>query len=88
MFVITSNDTITIYDIIFETIIDLKDVNFVLNIKVDSKFIILKFLFDKKLKNLKQKIEKLKIEEITTIEEKNDEDATKLEVVILRREGL
>ena len=88
MFVITSNDTITIYDIIFETIIDLKDVNFVLNMKVDSKFIILKFLFDKKLKNLKQKIEKLKIEEITTIEEKNDEDATKLEVVILRREGL
>ena len=64
------------------------DVNFVLNIKVDSKFIILKFLFDKKLKNLKQKIEKLKIEEITTIEEKNDEDAKKLEVVILRREGI
>ena len=44
-------------------------------------------LFDKNIKGLKRKLEELKLERITVIDEKNNEDETKLEVRILRGES-
>ena len=75
------------YETIFEIIYNLKDVNFILNIEVNNTYIKLKYLFDKNIKGLKQKLEELKLERITVIDEKNNEDETKLEVRILRGES-
>ena len=86
-FEINSSETTAIYEIIFEIIYNLKDVNFILNIEVNNTYIKLKYLFDKNIKGLKQKLEELKLERITVIDEKNNEDETKLEVRILRGES-
>ena len=86
-FEINSSETTAIYETIFEIIYNLKDVNFILNIEVNNTYIKLKYLFDKNIKGLKQKLEELKLERITVIDEKNNEDETKLEVRILRGES-
>ena len=86
-FEINSSETTAIYEIIFEIIYNLKDINFILNIEVNNTYIKLKYLFDKNIKGLKQKLEELKLERITVIDEKNNEDETKLEVRILRGES-
>ena len=86
-FEINSSETTAIYEIIFEIIYDLKDVNFILNIEVNNTYIKLKYLFDKNIKGLKRKLEELKLERITVIDEKNNEEETKLEVRILRGES-
>ena len=86
-FEINSSETTAIYETIFEIIYNLKDVNFILNIEVKNTYIKLKYLFDKNIKGLKRKLEELKLEIITVIDEKNNEDETKLEVIILRGES-
>ena len=86
-FEINSSETTAIYEIIFEIIYNLKDINFILNIEINNTYIKLKYLFDKNIKGLKQKLEELKLERITVIDEKNNEDETKLEVRILRGES-
>ena len=86
-FEINSSETTALYEIIFEIIYDLKDVNFILNIEINNTYIKLKYLFDKNIKGLKRKLEELKLERITVIDEKNNEDETKLEVRILRGES-
>ena len=86
-FEINSSETTAIYETIFEIIYNLKDVNFILNIEVNNTYIKLKYLFDKNIKGLKQKLEELKLERITVIDEKNNEDEIKLEVRILRGES-
>ena len=86
-FEINSSETTAIYEIIFEIIYNLKDINFILNIEVNNTYIKLKYLFDKNIKGLKQKLEELKLERITVIDEKNNEEETKLEVRILRGES-
>lgn len=86
-FEINSSETTTIYEIVFEIIYRLKDVNFILNIEVNNTYIKLKYLFDKNIKVLKQKLEELKLERITGIDEKNNEDETRLEIEILRGES-
>ena len=86
-FEINSSETTAIYETIFEIIYNLKDVNFILNIEVKNTYIKLKYLFDKNIKGLKRKLEELKLERITVIDEKNNEDETKLEVRILRGES-
>ena len=86
-FEINSSETTAIYETIFEIIYNLKDVNFILNIEVKNTYIQLKYLFDKNIKGLKRKLEELKLERITVIDEKNNEEETKLEVRILRGES-
>ena len=86
-FEINSSETTAIYEIIFEIIYNLKDINFILNIEVNNTYIKLKYLFDKNIKGLKRKLEELKLERITVIDEKNNEEETKLEVRILRGES-
>ena len=86
-FELNSSETTTIYEIVFEIIYRLKDVNFILNIEVNNTYIKLKYLFDKNIKVLKQKLEELKLERITGIDEKNNEDETRLEIEILRGES-
>ena len=86
-FEINSSETTAIYETIFEIIYNLKDVNFILNIEVNNTYIKLKYLFDKNIKGLKRKLEELKLERITVIDEKNNEEETKLEVRILRGES-
>ena len=86
-FEINSSETTAIYETIFEIIYNLKDVNFILNIEVKNTYIKLKYLFDKNIKGLKRKLEELKLERITVIDEKNNEEETKLEVRILRGES-
>ena len=86
-FEINSSETTAIYETIFEIIYNLKDVNFILNIEVKNTYIKLKYLFDKNIKGLKRKLEELKFERITVIDDKNNEDETKLEVRILRGES-
>ena len=86
-FEINSSETTALYEIIFEIIYDLQDVNFILNIEINNTYIKLKYLFDKNIKGLKRKLEELKLERITVIDEKNNEDETKLEVRILRGES-
>ncbi|MGN1310498.1 MAG: hypothetical protein ACI4VP_02130, partial [Clostridia bacterium] len=86
-FEINSSETTAIYEIIFEIIYNLKDVNFILYIEVNNTYIKLKYLFDKNIKGFKRKLEGLKLERITVIDEKNNEEETKLEVRILRGES-
>lgn len=86
-FEINSSETTTIYEIVFEIIYNLKDVNLILNIEANNKYIKLRYLFDMNINGLKQKLEKLKLERITQIDEKNNEDETKLEIKILRGES-
>ncbi|MGN1310206.1 MAG: hypothetical protein ACI4VP_00585, partial [Clostridia bacterium] len=86
-FEINSSETTAIYETIFEIIYNLKDVNFILNIEVKNTYIKLKYLFDRNIKGLKRKLEELNLERITGIDEKNNEDETKLEVRILRGES-
>lgn len=86
-FEITSSETVTIYEIIFEIITNLKDVNFILNIQINNIYIEMKYLFDCNLSNLKNKLEELQLEKVIEIEEKTNDDETILKVKILRGEN-
>ena len=86
-FEITSSETVTIYEIIFEIITNLKDVNFILNIQINNICIEMKYLFDCNLSNLKNKLEELQLEKVIEIEEKTNDDETILKVKILRGEN-
>ena len=86
-FEITSSETVTIYEIIFEIITNLKDVNFILNIQINNIYIEMKYLFDCNLINLKNKLEELQLEKVIEIEEKTNDDETILKVKILRGEN-
>lgn len=63
-FNLDSSLIITIYDVIFEILSNLRDVCFVLNITEKENYIELKYVFDKKITNLKEKIkQELEIKE-------------------------
>lgn len=85
-FLINSNETTAIYETAFEIILNIKDTSLILNIEASAKCIKLKYLLDKNINGLKRKIEELKLESITQIDEKINEDETKLEITILRGE--
>ena len=55
-FELESETTIRIYNAIFETITNIKKTYFVLNITEKEDYIELKYVFDKKITNLKEKI--------------------------------
>ena len=55
-FELESETTIRVYNAIFETITNIKKTYFVLNITEKEDYIELKYLFDKKITNLKEKI--------------------------------
>ena len=86
-FEITSSETATIYESIFETITNLKDVNFILNIQVNTTYIEMKYLFDYNFSNLKNKLEKLQLKGIIEVEEKINENETILKLKMLRGEN-
>ena len=68
-FELKSETTIRIYDAIFETIANTKKTYFVLNITEKEGYIELKYVFDKKITELAEKIKaKLKKEEVITEE--------------------
>ena len=85
-FEITSSETATIYESVFEIITNLKDVSFILNIQINNTYIEMKYLFDCNIKNLKNKLEKLKIRRMIEIEEKLSENEKILKLKILRGE--
>ena len=55
-FELESETTIRVYNAIFETITNIKKTYFVLNITEKEDYIELKYVFDKKITNLKEKI--------------------------------
>ena len=85
-FEITSSETITIYEAVFEVLILLQDIHFILNIEVTKAKMKLKFLFAKDIQNLKTKVEELHLEKILQVREKKDEEETKLELEFARGE--
>lgn len=85
-FEITSSETATVYESVFEIIKSLKDVNFILNIQINNTYIEMKYLFDCNINNLKNNIEKLELKRIIEIEEKSNENEKILKLKILRGE--
>ena len=83
-FEITSSETANIYESIFELITNLEDVNFILNIQVNTTYIEIKYLFDC---NLKNKLEKLQLKRVIEVEKKTNDDETILKLKILRGEN-
>lgn len=85
-FEITSSETATVYESVFEIIKSLKDVNFILNIQINNTYIEMKYLFDYNINNLKNNIEKLELKRVIEIEEKSNENEKILKLKILRGE--
>lgn len=86
-FEITSSETVTIYESVFEIISDLKNVDFILNIQVNAIYIEIKYVFDCNLNNLKNKLEELQFKKIIEVEEKTNDDETVLKLKMLRGEN-
>ena len=86
-FEITSSETVTIYESVFEIISDLKNVDFILNIQVNAIYIEIKYVFDCNLNNLKNNLEELQFKKIIEVEEKTNDDETVLKLKMLRGEN-
>lgn len=86
-FELSSSETISVYEIVFSVLSGLKDVNFILNIEVNNASIKLKYLFDKNIQGLKQKLEEEKIEKVMQMDEKAYDNETNLELKIVRGES-
>lgn len=86
-FEITSSEAANIYESIFEIITKLKDINFILNVKVVNSYIEIKYLFDSNVTGLKSKLDKLQLKQVIEVEEKVNEDETVLKLKMSRGEN-
>lgn len=86
-FEMTSGETANVYETVFEIILNLKNTDFILNIQADDTYIEMKYLLDRKVEGLKEKINHLHLERISNVEEKIDDEETILKISLIRGEN-
>lgn len=83
-FVINSNEAIDLYEIIFEVLLNLGNICFILNIQIDEQYMELKYVFDKKEVSIRSKIQGMNLQKVAELKEENTEDGTILKIKIVR----